>query len=538
MRFRFTSNLVLGLAVVMIGGCSCGERCRIPLLAKLQTGMNRKPCDCDNCSTTRVDCADGNRFIVNEPWYADQAVQSDQVTDMQQLEAPPEQEDLPERPPLEQPDVPQPPSKELKNGAKNPKLPDIKPAVTPDGDGAANPSLPMEPTRSTMLAPVVEDIQQPITFILDKNQESLSQDRNSVLTEDFNGPSTELVEPHASKGIASVENQLDETLDALQEDEVKHEGLNVLKKSGRVIKAVPISTSKTLTPTHQSEEFQPEEAVPGSAEERYGFDDLQLETLPAKSFDVPVPIVLRAVPNVNHAAIVNRVADLRGNDHFGQPVDETVFNDLPKLDEGEVQEQPVDFSDSDTPFEEPPADNRIPDFEPVSQFQSQPEIESESKGFTKPTSYQVPMENDASVLLDAASAVDCGLVDHEWDKNTWNNRRQNQLENHSQTTQQSIVRIVDPKQPPKQVQILRLRAFTPLDRKIDVPPVVSFRNVFDPVIVRGTHPEAGLPIAKQESAIPRIQARPTVNSDRLEASIRGLTSRPQVDPVGSNTIDR
>jgi hypothetical protein len=534
MQFRITFCLVLGLTVALAGGCSCGERCRLPLLHRFCGAMTElaPSSSCDGCNTA---------LGVDDTWYADKSPAPEPVFEasekMDAEPAPPN----PDRPAPELPDVPKPPSKELKNGDVSPKLPELKRAAPPIDDNGYNApakSIParslagppleneLDPSQSITITP--ESIADPLQLPAETNPSAVSSNRRSV---------AKPVEPVVP--LKTVQNEIapaNKKPTTLMQSQSNPQDVSVANQPIKKIKATAISTSKNVFESPVLKEATPESDGVNNEESL----KIQHERLPAKSFDseAAAPIVLRAVPTERHIVTDRRIADRRGIGGLGLPTTDTVaFKDLPTLEEDATSDAPVNFSTPDEHFEEPPSDSRIPEIELVPQYRSLPPMEPGQDGFTKPTSYQVPVENTASALLTAMSAVDAEMVDQDSSHNLKKNEIQSsaiaQLIPH-----RSRVKIVNTKPTAGQVRILRLRAATPIDREQSIAPIVSIKSIMEPVIVRSVHPDANLPTLNLETAVPGIQAPSVLDEDRLGASIRGLSSRPEAEQTGSKTIER
>ncbi len=481
MQFRITSCLVLGLTVSLVGGCSWGERCRLPLLQGFCGGLISNPGFMGNGPTDPGSCPGQYHSPTTgqETWSSADSSGPDSTGQFSEDPAPAESLLQPERPPMELPEAPLPLNRDLEDGDEIPQPPESGRAV-PSVDNVESNTSGVSPSAQVMTgAPVVEEQEQVQSVTQDSNNQDNSKNRT---------------------------------------------------------KATSISTSKIVP-----ESPVLEEAIPVSDPfSRAPSLETDRETLPAKAFEmtVPAPIVLRAVPTRNHVISDCRIADQRGIGSSGLPTkDAMAFKDLPTLNEKTTSDRPVYSSTSDSPFVESQASDRLPEIDPVRQNQSQPQMELAPDEFTKSAGYHVPTENNASRLLKSTSAVVGGVViqdeDHPLERNK--TRADQTLD---RITQRSRLKIASPNPPFAQVQILRMRATTPIDRHEPVSPIVSIKSVADPVIVRNVFPESELPMAGVESAIPRIQAWPSFDDDRLEASIRGLSSRPSVDQARSTTIDR
>lgn len=173
----------------------------------------------------------------------------------------------------------------------------------------------------------------------------------------------------------------------------------------------------------------------------------------------------------------------------------------------------------------------------ILQFRPLPAIKHGPRVAMKPTYSQLPMDNDASVLSELASSIDCGLVDRGGDKKKEQSLVPSDVGS-STVSRDNELKIVEAIGQPEQVQVLRLRATTPLDQDAHIPPKVSFKSFMKPVIVRHVHPEVDLPSANRARIIANNQVLPTFDEERLEASIHGLSSRPPEGETETDTIDR
>lgn len=310
---------------------------------------------------------------------------------------------------------------------------------------------------------------------------------------------------------------------------------SVLNNSTRRVNATPVSTSKQFIEPLEQEVYGPD--LHGAVEEPLEF---QREMLPAKSFDTtePAPLVLRAVPNENHIVHDRRLADKRGVASFGLPTTNNVeFKRLPCLEEDETTDGQNYPSTLDAPFANPSVDKGSRNIKTAPQNQSIPKMETGLDGFTKSTSYLAPSENSPSSLLLAAATVEAAVAKLKPDdgpkKDTPPIGAISQL-----IRQKSRVKIVNPKKPVEQVQILRMRASTPLDRQNQVPPLVSIKSIMEPVIVRNIHPDASPPVASLESSSPHVQPPPFFKQDPLKDSTPDLSTRHSNKPKDPETIDR
>lgn len=522
MQFRFTTVLLLGLTVVIVSGCACGDRCRVPLLQRIGGRLIGKTISTCNCSlfACSTNCGCDSQTGAKNPWCRGRTSEPKPVVD-----------------------VPKPPIPDLKSGKDQEKLSELKRADPPnDNQGSGNYTQPIvQPNRSTVATPiVVDEFGSPITKATDKDNDVQPQQRENTRYEGLSQtpPGVDPSVSHTPVKTAQNEIVPAETQPvAVDQNHADEPDVSVVNQATKKIKEVLNSTSKKTSAPRVHEQSTPVFPVNEIKEET---SEGHLETVLVKSdgMTVPAPVVLRAVPNENHVVIDHRVSDTGGVGGPGSPISEAVsFADLPELEQDGASDEVVDFSDADTPNQEPPANSTIPNIEPVPQFQGLPPMDTDTESFTTPTSHQGPMENDASVLLEVASAIDCGVVDLDWDRTP----KQHQLNSGSgftSFTQQSVFRVIKPQPPIKQFRILRMRAATSPDRTAQVPPIVSIRSIMETVIVRNVHPEAFLPNANRETTIAEIQASPSLDEKRLDASIQGLSSRPQEDTAEPKTIDR
>ncbi len=353
--------------------------------------------------------------------------------------------------------------------------------------------------------------------------------------------------------------------------------------STKRIRAIPISSKKYNVQPEATQPVILDEVrpVPFNVTPKLPVEpfEYQREMLPAKSEFQISPIVLKAFPVPNHIHNDRRVADARGVDAYGLPnADRVEFRPLPSLGSEPVDETPVYFSTDEAPFEMPPVDQRIPEPDSHSNQINSTEIQNlldaqSEDTFTTATSYQVPMDNE----IDAATGKSGPNVGSDKSPAGINAPIGVQpigvqpVETRT-TAGNSLLRIVPPLEsngdvyyqptdvdrvfglgafnvnsnPSKsdvvldqsqRIRILRMRAITPLDPQAVVPPRVNFKSMVNPVFVRRVHPEAHS-FVKDGLRLPRDQQRPVFDTERLEASIRGVLPEESGTQNQQRTIDR
>ena len=623
---RFTQSLILGLSLAVVSGCSHCDQCRVrvPVLQRF-SGFNTgqgifsrqrqcsdgiltsnpsvhfaSPSDC-GCDTTPLDSNEYQTVVEensNEEYIVTESDSTNSTPDTPEVPEPPslQLQDKDIDGSLQTPDVKAP---ELKGTIEK-----IKPADS--NTGYYVPKKSYKPNLNPVIpyvaeAPFHQDVNTNLNNANLNNSFAGSDIEKPTEPQLFVAPakpSLELSSVETPKPTESL--QLEPTpidSEAIDSEAIEHNAQPEIASQSEFsvappkrIKAMQISSSKVIAPP---ERVQPKildavRPVPYAVIQENQTEpvEIQREMLPAKSEinyspaidksqDINVlsaPVVLRAVPVDNH--ILNdrrRVADARAVDAYGFPSAGRVeFKSLPSLDGESKDQPPVYYSTDQTPFEMPPLDQRIPDphdSDSHTTIQALPSIE-DGDTFTTATSYQVPMDGDASVLSEQSNAIDCGLMDNQMSILEMN--QTDDAEQPAANPSASLLRILPPARvdsevyyQPKskdnlfrlgafesdsnsknaqlktdqQLRILRMRATTPLDQHAVVPPQVSIKSVVNPIFVRHRHPEAQAAIDAEANKL-RMKSRPIFDTERLEASIRGLETEAGDNGQGQRTIDR
>jgi hypothetical protein len=496
---RFSYCLVLGLTVALVSGCSHCDHCRNSIQKRFagrhsvyQQSVGDRgytldspiaPCACGNAPT---------RYEHFAPPVVEMGVS--------ELNAPVEPETSivePETPIV----VPELPSSRLQEN--NGGAPKLEGTFEPAKDDTGF----LSPSRLT-----------PRKLILPPGQPQVAESPVSRLL-----PESTALEPNRSNLVPPVDGQ----------------NVSVLQRDRKRLNATLVSSRKNPTDTprviHEAKPVPLGLIIDGQADEV----EISKTQRPEFAEQPQSNVVLQSRPDPTRpdssvfgtdqepAPQHLSVADASTVDHYGLPDGSTVpFEQLPPI-QGARRNVPLGFPTADeSRLEEPPLDNLVPN------FRSLPEMSPKDDKFTSTTSYQAPTRDEtyghrASDFIEVQNS----------------NGRPSQPDDLKAIQQRvdSVFRIVPGSSAPpvRQVQILRLRAATPLDQTAKIPPIVSI-NVDELIIVRGgIHPDVKSPLENVESPYSTIPSRPIFDEKRLESSIRGLSARPDSESTTKpTTIER